>query len=374
MINNNFTSLVLIMTILFINSSCKRLPPNIQSVQNTGITTEVFVDGIDIPWGIDFLPSGEMLVTNRDGNLYRVTNGKKTEIMGLPDVYTRGQGGLLDIKVHPKYTKNKWIYISYSTKASNEGGNTALMRFQLDGNQMTNKEVLFKALPDTRSGVHFGSRIVFDKNDYLFLSVGERGNWDNAQMLSNHSGKIHRLKDDGSIPEDNPFFNEAGAIKSIYSYGHRNPQGMVIHPFTGKIWEHEHGPKGGDEVNIVEKGKNYGWPKITYGINYNGMTISKDTAMAGMEQPLIYWKPSIAPSGMAFISTNKYGEDIKGNLLVGSLKFNYLHHCIVKNGQITKEERLIENIGRVRCVKEGPDGFIYVGVEGGKVLKLLPSF
>jgi glucose/arabinose dehydrogenase len=369
---SNFSSIILIISILFGSISCKRLPPSIQSVQNTGITFETFVDEIDIPWGIDFLPSGEMLVTNRDGNLYKVTNGQKTEITGLPEVYTRGQGGLLDIKVHPKYTENQWIYISYSTKGSDEGGNTALMRFKLDGNQMTDKEVLFKALPDTQSGVHFGSRIVFDTNGYLFLSVGERGNWDNAQMLTNHSGKVHRLKDDGSIPADNPFVNEANAIKSIYSYGHRNPQGMVLHPFTGQLWEHEHGPKGGDEVNIVEKGKNYGWPKITYGINYNGMTISKDTAMAGMEQPLIYWKPSIAPSGMAFISTNKYGEDRKGNLLVGSLKFNYLHHCIVKNGKIIKQERLIENIGRVRCVKEGPNGFIYVGVEGGKVLKLIP--
>ncbi len=275
----------------------------------------------------------------------------------------------MDIKVHPKYSQNGWIYISYACKISSEGGNTALMRFKLDGNKIVSKEKLFQATPASTDGRHFGSRIEFDNDGYLYLGVGERGSWDNAQMLSNHSGKIHRFNDDGSIPDDNPFVNDDDAMKSIYSYGHRNPQGMALNPVTGEIWEHEHGPMGGDEINIIQKGKNYGWPLVTFGINYNGIPISKDTAKAGLEQPILYWKPSIAPSGMAFISTDKYG-DWKGDVFVGSLKFNYLNHCTIKNGKVVKQEKIVENEGRVREVKESPDGFIYVGVETGKIFEI----
>lgn len=206
----------------------------------------------------------------------------------------------------------------------------------------------------------------------LFFSVGDRGEWDNAQRLTNHSGKIHRLTDDGKIPPDNPFVNMVGAMPSIWSYGHRNPQGLVLQPKTGTLWEHEHGPKGGDEVNIIQKGKNYGWPSITYGINYNGATISKLTAQAGMEQPVIYWTPSIAPSGLAFVTSSKY-PGWENNLLVGSLSFRYLHRCVVRDGKIVKQEKLLDRIGRVRCIKQAPDGYLYFSVEGdGKIYKIVP--
>ncbi len=364
-------SLGLLFFLAVISQSCAQQNKNVTTPTSTGITVETVVDGFDIPWGIAFLPNGDLLVTEKSGILYRVNQGKKTEITGLPPIYQRGQGGLMDIKVHPKYKENGWIYISYAKKAEREsGGNTALMRFKLDGNKIVKKEPLFKALPNSNDGRHFGSRIEFDREGYLFLSVGERGEWDNAQLLTNHSGKIHRFNADGSIPKDNPFVDQADAMKSIYSYGHRNPQGLVLHPETGDLWEHEHGPRGGDEVNIIEKGKNYGWPVITYGINYNGQTISPNTEKEGLEQPILYWKPSIAPSGMAFISTDKYG-DWKGDLLVGSLKFSYLNHCTVKDGKIVKQEKIVENEGRVRDVKESPDGTIYVAVESGKILKLI---
>ena len=368
---STFFSFVFI-AFLFSGQSCQQ-NPDIKTSENVSIDYEAVVEGLGIPWGIDFLPNGDMLVTEKAGKLSLFSNGAKTDISGLPEVYKKGQGGLLDIRVHPKYAENGWIYISYACEIEGEnGGNTALMRFKIEGNQITNKEKLFQATPASSDGRHFGSRIEFDNDGYLFLSVGERGNWDNAQLLTNHSGKIHRFNDDGSIPEDNPFVNETGAMKSIYSYGHRNPQGLVLSP-DGVLWEHEHGPRGGDEVNIIEKGKNYGWPLVTYGINYNGQVISPDTEKEGLEQPQIYWKPSIAPSGMAFITTNKYGNDLKGDILAGSLKFSYLHRCKVENGKIVEEERLIKDIGRVRVIKEGPDGFIYVGVETGKVLKLLPK-
>lgn len=355
--------------------SCSPQNPNIQTPANNGsISVEVVAEGFEIPWGMTFLPNGDLLVTERNGNLFRVgANGNKTAITGLPEVYQQGQGGLLDVILHPKYDENGWIYVSYSCKMDeNEGGNTALMRFKLDDNAATNIEKLFQATPNSTDGRHFGSRIVFDADGYLFLSVGERGNWDNAQMLTNHSGKIHRLNDDGSIPSDNPFVNTVGAIKSIYSYGHRNPQGMVIHPETGEIWEHEHGPKGGDEINIVQRGKNFGWPIITYGIDYNGTVISPDTAKEGMEQPILYWRPSIAPCGMAFISSDNYG-DWKGDLLVGSLKFQYVNHCIIENGAIIRQEKIVTDQGRIRDIKESPDGFIYIAAENGKILKLIRS-
>lgn len=346
--------------------------PNVVEPDEITIDIKTVVDDLGIPWGIDFLPNGDMLIAEKDGNLSIFKEGQRTALEGVPEIYQKGQGGLMDIKVHPKYDENGWIYISYACRIDNSGGNTAMMRFKLDGNKLVEKEKLFQATPASTDGRHFGSRIEFDNDGYLFLAVGERGEWDNAQMLTNHSGKVHRFNDDGSIPDDNPFVDDENAKKSIYSYGHRNPQGMVLHPTTGELWEHEHGPMGGDEINIVGKGKNYGWPLISYGINYNGQVITEDTARAGLEQPILYWKPSIAPSGMAFISSDVYGN-WKGDLLVGSLKFNYVNHCIIRNGKIIKQEKVVEKQGRVREIKESPDGYIYVGVESGKILKLVPK-
>jgi quinoprotein glucose dehydrogenase len=341
-------------------------------VDNTSYTTELVVDGIDIPWSIDFLPDESMLVTEKSGTLYHIVNGKKTAIKNVPAVYNRGQGGLLDIKVHPDFKNNNFIFITYaSEEGEGKGGNTALIRAELKNNALENIKTLYKATPNTTRGQHFGSRIVIDDQGFIFFTIGERGNRDeNPQDITRDGGKLYRLHIDGSVPKDNPFVGKENAKEAIWSYGHRNPQGMEINPETNTIWLHEHGPKGGDEINIPKKGLNYGWPSITYGKNYSGTTITKDTSKPGMEQPVFYWVPSIAPSGMSFVTSDKY-PNLKGNLLSGSLKFQYLEHNILDGENVTKRERLLKDIGRVRSVEEGPDGFIYIGVESKGILKLV---
>lgn len=339
---------------------------------NTEHTYEVIVEDLNNPWGFVFLPDKSILINEKDGRIIHFKNGKKTEIKNAPNIYNHGQGGLLDIVLHPDYTNNGWIYLTYASSDENDkGGHTALMRAKLKNNTLINKELLYKASPNTTKGQHFGSRIVFDDKGYLYFTIGDRGNRDkNPQDITLDGGKVYRLHDDGRIPDDNPFVNSQNAKKAIYSYGHRNPQGMTIHPDTRAIWTHEHGPRGGDEINIIQAGKNYGWPVISYGINYSGTRFTDITEKEGMEQPLHYWDPSIAPSGMAFISSNKY-KGWKGNLLIGSLKFQYLNNCYIKNGKVIKEERLLDGLGRVRSVSQGPDDFIYVGIENLGIVKLL---
>lgn len=312
-----------------------------------------------------------MLINEKEGRIILFNKGKKTEISGAPEIHLWGQGGLLDVELHPNYKTNGWIYFSFASSDGNKkGGNTAIMRAKLKNNTLIDKQLLYKATPNTTKGQHFGSRIVF-KDNYLFFTIGDRGNRDeNPQDLTKDGGKIYRLHDDGRIPEDNPFVNTKNAKTAIWSYGHRNPQGMKINPFTGDIWTHEHGPKGGDEINIIKKAANYGWPIITYGVNYSGTSITDITKKSGMEQPIHYWDPSIAPSGMAFISSNKY-DDWKGSLLVGSLKFQYLNLCTLKDGKVIKQQRLLDGLGRVRSVEQGPDGYIYVGIENLGIVKLL---
>lgn len=339
---------------------------------NTKNTHEVVVSGLNIPWGFTFLPDGSMLITEKAGQLIHFKDDKKTEISGLPEIYVRGQGGLMDVTLHPDYKNNSLVYFSYaSSDGEGDGGNTTIASAKLNNQTLTDWKVLYKAEPNSRRGQHFGSRLQFDKDGYLYFSIGDRGNRDeNPQDITRDCGKIYRINADGSIPNSNPFYKNSNAKKAIYSFGHRNPQGMTIHPKTGEIWTHEHGPKGGDEVNIIKAGKNYGWPVISYGVNYSGTKFTDITEKEGMEQPLHYWDPSIAPSGMAFINSNKYG-DWNGNLLVGSLKFQYLDLCTLKDGKVIKEERLLDGIGRVRSVEQGPDGYIYVGVENLGIVKLL---
>ncbi len=333
---------------------------------------EVVVSDLNNPWGFTFLPDNSILITEKSGELIHFKDGKKTAISGLPEIYVRGQGGLLDIILHPDYATNGWIYFSYaSPKGEGSGGNTSIARAKLKNNSLTDLQVLYKAQPNTTKGQHFGSRLVFDKNGYLFFSIGDRGNRDeNPQDITKDCGKIYRLNADGTIPEDNPFVNTNNAKKAIYSYGHRNPQGMTLHPKTGAVWTHEHGPRGGDEINIIASGKNYGWPIISYGINYSGTKFTEISKKEGMEQPLHYWDPSIAPSGMAFINSDKYG-DWNGNLLIGSLKFQYLDMCTLKDNKVIKEERLLDGLGRIRSIKQGPDGYIYVGIENLGIVKLI---
>ncbi|MFZ1558747.1 MAG: PQQ-dependent sugar dehydrogenase, partial [Saprospiraceae bacterium] len=235
------------------------------------------------------------------------------------------------------------------------------------------KQILYKGTPNTTKPYHFGSRIVFDNDGFVYFGIGDRGeHFVNPQDITKDGGKIYRLKDDGTIPSDNPFVNEIGAKTAIYSYGHRNPQGMTKHPVTGQIWENEHGPQGGDEINIVRKGKNYGWPVICYGINYDNTILTDKTEMPGMEQPLYYYVPSIAPSGMAFVYSDKY-PDWKGNLLIGSLKFQYLERLVITDDKVTYREKIMPDLGRVRNVKIGNDGYIYVAIEGKGIYKIVPS-
>ncbi|WP_282044061.1 PQQ-dependent sugar dehydrogenase [Winogradskyella flava] len=333
---------------------------------------QVIVSDLDIPWGFTFLPDGSMLINEKEGKLIHFKNDTKTEISGLPEIYVRGQGGLMDIILHPDYKDNGWIYFSYaSSKGEGDGGNTTIARAKFKNKALYDFEVLYKAAPNSKRGQHFGSRLAFDTDGRLYFTIGDRGDRDvNPQDITRDCGKVYRINDDGSIPADNPFVDSTNAKKAIYSYGHRNPQGMTRHPKTGKIWTHEHGPKGGDEINIIEAGKNYGWPIISFGINYSGTKFTDITEKKGMEQPLHYWDPSIAPSGMAFINSDKYG-DWNGNLLVGSLKFQYLDMCTIENNKVVKEERLLDGLGRVRCVEQGPDGYIYVGIENLGIVKLI---
>lgn len=371
------TSTLVVFSLLLAGVGC-----NGQSGETDSPTVDVSVEAekvvsLDgIGWGIAFLPEGDMLVTEKSGKIYRVNGGEVVaEITdGIPsDLQVNGQGGFLDITLHPDYENNGWIYFSYASSAGGgEGSNTAIMRAKLQNDALVDSEVLYKAEPNSTRGQHYGSRIVFDNDGYMFFSIGDRGNRDVLpQDITMDGGKVYRLNDDGSVPSDNPFIGEEG-IDAVYSYGHRNPQGMDMNPNTGQIWANEHGPRGGDEVNIVEAGNNYGWPVISYGINYNGTEFAEDTARAGMEQPILYWDPSIAPAGMAFVNSDKY-PGWEGDLLVGSLKFSYIAHLDVEGNDILGETKLVEGVGRIRDVVQGPDGYIYLTAEGDGVYRLVPT-
>ncbi len=364
---------VLCISFLACNTPKKEKNIAINTVQKT-YSIEKIVDELSNPWGMTWLPDGSMLITEKSGELIQFKDGTKTEIKNVPEVYNRGQGGLLDIKVHPDYATNGWIYFTYaSTEGEGEGGNTKLSRAKLKENALSEIEHLYKASPNSTRGQHFGSRIEFDDKGYVYFSIGERGDRDtNPQDKTRDGGKIYRLHDDGRVPEDNPFFNEADAVKAIYTFGNRNPQGMDQHPETGEIWIHEHGPKGGDEVNILKSGANYGWPLISYGVNYSGTKFTDKTKMEGMEDPIYYWVPSIAPCGMTFVTGDKY-PDWKGNLLVGSLKFNYVELLKLEGNKVVDREKIAEDIGRVRNVQQGPDGYIYIAVEGDGIFRIMPG-
>lgn len=349
------------------------------STEQLRFRVDTVLSDLEVPWAMAFLPNGDMLFTERGGDLHIVRDGKlyPLPLAGGPEVLAKGQGGLLDLELHPDYETNGWIYLSFSGPAEEgeegNGANTSLIRVRLQGNRLADHEHIFKASPNYGTRHHYGGRIVFDREGYLYLTLGDRGGRDEVQDLSNYRGKIVRLHDDGRIPQDNPFVGVAGARPEIFSYGHRNPQGMDRHPETGELWAHEHGPKGGDELNIVRAGLNYGWPVISYGINYDGTIFTEDTARAGMEQPVTYWVPSIAPCGMAFVNSERYG-DWQGDILVGSLSFRYLVRCELEGNTVTQREVMLENLGRVRAIEEGPDGYIYVAVEGpGMIVRLIPE-
>ena len=334
------------------------------------------VTGLENPWSIAFLPDGRMLVTERAGRLRLVSHDFKLNpkpIDGLPEVVPQGQGGLFDVVLHPQYAQNGWIYWAYNAPGPG-GWGTALARGKLQDHRMTEVQVLFSMQPKTRSNHHFGGRIVFDQAGLLYLTLGDRGDKDRAQKLSDHAGSVIRLHDDGRVPANNPFVNRAGALTEKWTLGNRNMQGAALHPQTGELWTHEHGPQGGDEVNVMRSGFNYGWPVITYGVNYGlGTKIGEGQAKAGLEQPLHVWVPSIAPSGMAFVSGSQFPQ-WQGNLLVGALRGQTLVRLTLEGEKVLGEERLLQGRSRLRDVRMGPDGFIYLLTDEaqGTLLRLEP--
>ncbi len=336
---------------------------------------QVVAEGFDHPWSVAFLPDGGMLVTERDGRLNRLDadGGSRAVIEGTPEVAATNQGGLLDVVLHPDFADNSWVYLSYARPG--DGGNaTAVVRARLDGDRLHDMQTLFVATPYTRGGRHFGSRLAFDRDGFLYISTGDRGERDRAQELDNHHGKIIRLTDDGQIPNDNPFLAEPGAQPGIYSYGLRNPQGMIRNPESGEIWINEHGPRGGDEINIIRAGLNYGWPRVTHGREYHGPEIGPDS-MEGMEDPLHHWTPSIAPSGFAYYDGEAFPR-WRGNLFVGALAGTHLARVVLEDGAVVHEERLLDDSGwRIRDVRQGPDDALYLLVDQRRapLLRLTPA-
>jgi Glucose/sorbosone dehydrogenases len=336
--------------------------------QEHSFRVRTVAENLATPWSIAFLPDGGMLVTEQRGALRIVKDGKVgAAIENTPAVRFNGQGGLLAVALHPNYQSNGWVYLSYSDRSSNGNGLTAVVRGRIRENKWVDQETIFKA--DERfykpGGVHFGSRFVFDNAGHLFFSIGERGDKDNAQDLSRPNGKVHRIMDDGRIPPDNPFLNDTNAFPTIWSYGNRNPQGLAAHPVTGDLWETEHGPRGGDELNIIRPRRNYGWPVITYGMDYNGSPITAITAKEGMEQPVIHWTPSIAVCGIAFYTGDKFPK-WKNNLFVTSLAAEEFRRVVIDGEKVVSQELLFKGIGRLRDVANGPDGYLYVVLNTGR--------
>jgi len=323
--------------------------------------------GLEHPWSLAFLPDGRMLVTERPGRLRIVGRGGKISppVKGVPRVYARGQGGLLDVILDTDFAANGVIFLSYAEPGAG-GGGTAVARAVLKDGALSGLRVIFRQVPKTSGGRHFGSRLVIGRDGTLFITVGERGERKRAQDPSVNRGQVVRIHRDGRIPKDNPFVGKAGHRPEIWSYGHRNPQGAALHPTTGKLWTVEHGARGGDEINIPRPGRNYGWPVISYGRHYWGGKIGEGTRKAGMEQPVHYWDPSIAPSGMAFYTGDKYPR-WKGNVFVGALRFQLLSRLVLKGEKVIKEERLFEELGeRIRDVRQGPDGYLYILTDSGE--------
>jgi aldose sugar dehydrogenase len=344
------------------------------SAKSGGFTVQKLYDKLRNPWGMAWLPDGRLLITDRSGEILVFKNDQFTgeKLSGVPAVFNKGQGGLMDIQLHPNYAQNNWIYITYSKPVSG-GATTAVMRFKLQGNQLVEQQDIFLAKPYLSADYHFGSRIVFDKNGFMYVSVGERGTQPKVQQLDNDHGKIHRIYDDGRIPTDNPFAGQQGAKASIWTYGHRNQQGMAYDAANDRIWSVEHGPKGGDELNLIQKGKNYGWPKTSYGINYDGSILTEHKEMEGVENPVRYWVPSIAPCGMMLVTSDRY-PGWKGNLLVGALAFRLIARVQLSDTKYVNEENLMKDTARVRHVAQSPDGYIYAITEGpGLLLKLEPT-
>ena len=378
------TSLILSIIFLSISSACSQREnyPPIQDSNENSFELVKIVDGIDIPWGLAFTDKSSFLVTDKKGILYHVKDGKKSIIKGIPKIVFSRQGGLLDVAVDKNFSSNQIIYLTASVSDSEKGSNTSLFSAKLDGDSLVDLKQLYKASPDSEEQRHFGGSILL-KNQHIYFTIGDRGNRDiNPQDLNLDGGKIYRLNLDGSIPDDNPFFDMENTKKAVWSYGHRNPQGIVDGFNNDEIWIHEHGPRGGDEINIIKEPKNnedpvrernYGWPKATYGINYSGSEITKNKTLDGVTDPYYYWTPSIAPSGMVMIKGSEIYSDWNNTLLIGSLSFRYLERLEFDNSGIIMREKPFPRIGRVRDVNLSPNGYVYISVEGEGIFKILPK-
>lgn len=335
---------------------------------------ETVTDEVSIPWSIAFLPDGGFLVTERNGHLRQYQRGTLLPpVEATPEVWAHGQGGLLEVALHPDFKENGWIYLGFSKEVGGEGS-TAIVRGRIKDNRWVDEEPIFEVPEKFRSSArhHFGTRFVF-KEGYLFFPIGDRGAQNTAQDLASPNGKVHRIHDDGLIPDDNPFRYNPETFPSVWSYGHRNPQGLDLHPETREIWSAEHGPRGGDEINLVHKGRNYGWPVITHGMNYNGTPITDKTAAPGMEQPGLYWTPSIAVCGIAFY-TGELFPDWQHNLLVTGLASQELHRLVIDGEKVVLDEIILQNQGRIRHVANGPEGAIYLLLNGpDRIVRLLPT-
>ena len=360
-------------------------PAPAPSAASPSVTAQTVATGLQHPWAVAFLPEGRFLVTERPGRLRVVDADGKLQppVQGLPEVAAGGQGGLLDVVTDSDFARNRTLYFCYSEPGQGTTNSTALAsaRLSADRQRLENVKVLFSQKPKVSSANHFGCRIVertvAGKPDgTLFLTLGDRySRREDAQKLDNHLGKIVRVGKDGSVPKDNPFVGQAGALPEIWSYGHRNSQGATLAP-DGTLWQHEHGAQGGDEINLPQAGKNYGWPVVTFGVDYDGSKIGTgQSAAPGMAPPLHHWTPSIAPSGRAFLTSDRYGAGWKGDLFVGSLKFQYLDRIELKGGKVAAEHKLLEGIGRVRDVRQGPDGLLYLVTDSamGKLIRVQPN-
>ena len=356
-------------------------PVAAQTSASPAVSLVAVAEGLKNPWAVAFLPQGQFLVTERTGQMRVVSPSGQVgaPLAGLPAIATGGQGGLLDVVTDAAFESNRRIFFCFSEPAAPgaRGNSTALARATLsaDARSLQDVMVIFSQQPKVESSLHFGCRIVQAPDGNLFLTLGERYHRkDDAQKLDNHHGKIIRITPDGAVPPGNPFASQSGALPEIWSYGHRNPQGATLAP-DGTLWMHEHGPQGGDEINLPQLGRNYGWPVVTYGENYGGGKVGEGTAKAGTEQPLHYWVPSIAPSGMAFLTSTRYGAAWQGSLFVGSLKFGTLHRLEVAGGKVQREEKLLQGNGeRIRDVRQGPDGLLYMVTDSpqGRLLRLQP--
>ena len=335
--------------------------------------------GLDHPWGLAFLPDGRLLVTERAGQLRTVTAGRldPEPVAGVPPVYASGQGGLLDVALHPDFRENGWVYLSYAGGHWGRAG-TEVARGRLRGSRIEDVEVLFRALPKSSGGRHFGSRLRFAPDGHLFVTLGDRGDRHRAQDPGDHAGSILRIRDDGGVPPDNPFVSMKGARPEIFTIGNRNVQGLAFHSGTGVLFAHEHGPRGGDELNVVRAGVNYGWPVISYGREYrSGAPVGEGTRREGMAQPAYQWTPSIAPSGLTVYEGDRF-PGWRGNLFAGALKFRLLARLVLDSERVVHEERLLEGrYGRIRDVRTGPDGLLYLLTDApaphGALLRLEPA-